>query len=167
MAKSRYQPGVTWMTRPLNSMPWSCSMAFRATSAVAISTNPMALEVRGVPSVTTSQVMTLPTPSNSRCNSAYVVREGRRWTCSIVAIAVFLQTGKNCGMGLSFARDVHPIPQRESFLSHRVRDSLIRHQRPITVGIVSLHRHRNLGSLFAKISLINFPVLVHDKRHDA
>jgi hypothetical protein len=54
----------------------SCSMAFCASCTVAISTNPMAFDMHVVPSVTTSQLTTWPTPSNSLCNSESVVPGG-------------------------------------------------------------------------------------------
>jgi hypothetical protein len=55
----------------------------------------------------------------------------------------------------------------DGFLGHRAQYSLILHQRPFAVRIVFLHRPRNPGSLFAKIALINFAVLIDDKSHDA
>jgi len=64
------------MTRPANSLPLSWSIALRASSSVAISTNPIAFDVRGVPPMTTSQLMTRPAPSNSLCNSESVVLVG-------------------------------------------------------------------------------------------
>ena len=106
--KSRYEPGETRITRPDNSLPLSWSMALRASSAVAISTNPIAFDARVVPSVTTSQVTTRPAPSNSLCNSASVVLTGRRWTCSIVGIFVLFHLVENGELGDSSQWGVHP-----------------------------------------------------------
>jgi hypothetical protein len=57
-AKTRYAPSETSMTRPAKSLPLSWSMALCAPCTVAISTNPMAFDMRVVPSVTTSQLTT-------------------------------------------------------------------------------------------------------------
>jgi len=44
----------------------------------------MAFDTRVVPSVTTSQLTTRPTLSNSPCNSESVVFALRRWTCMVI-----------------------------------------------------------------------------------
>src|ERR1700723_2142128 len=53
-----------------------------------------------------------------------------------------------------------------SFLGDRAQYSFILNQRPLAVRIVFLHRLPNPGSLFTKITLKNFAVLIDDKSHD-
>src|SRR5208282_2868990 len=76
----------------------------------------MAFDIRVVPSVTTSQLTTRPTPSNSFCNSASVVLTGNRCTCSKVVIVGLFQSVDNAKSGDSSPWGVCPTRRPQSML---------------------------------------------------